>query len=62
MNKVCDRCGTEIKLTEDMPKTPRIIYFSGNAEASEVIINMCPTCRKGFIKWFNYNRYSHEED
>jgi DNA-directed RNA polymerase subunit RPC12/RpoP len=50
--KTCGRCGTEIKLTEDMPWTPRITYFSGNTGASEEIVYLCPICRKGFIDWF----------
>ena len=58
--KHCDRCGTEIKLTDGMLRTPCITYFSGNAGASEEIVYLCSICRKGFVDWFK--SYSLEED
>ena len=58
--KCCNRCGTEIKLTEVMPRIPHITYFSGNAGASEDIFYLCPTCRKGFVEWFK--SHSLKED
>lgn len=58
--RVCNRCGTEIKLTTNMPNIPRITYFSGNAEASEETVYLCPACRTGFVEWFK--SYSLEED
>ncbi len=58
--KHCDRCGTEINLTVDMPRTPHIIYFSGNNGASGEVVYLCSACRKGFVDWFI--SYSLEED
>ena len=58
--KKCNRCGTEIKLTDVMPMTPRITYFSGNAGASDDILYLCPTCRKNFCEWFK--RYNSREE
>ena len=59
-SKTCNRCGAEIKLTDAMPMTPRIAYFSGNAGAFEETVYMCPACRTGFVEWFR--SYSLEED
>ena len=60
LSKRCNRCGTEIKLTDVIVRTPRITYFSGNAGASEDTFYLCPTCRRGFTKWFK--SHSLEED
>ena len=58
--KHCNRCGAEIRLPNNILKTPSITYFLGNAGASAETVYLCPACRKGFIEWFI--SYSFEED
>lgn len=57
---ICDRCQAEIKLTENMPMTPCIIYFSGNHGASCEKVYLCHTCYNAFCEWFK--SYALEED